>query len=74
MIALAVATAAVLAVVLVVALVVVLGFLFEIRRLVGDTADAMEQAGAGAARFAGHLSGLQRNSSAAAAELPAERT
>lgn len=71
---LVVATAAVLAAVLVVGLVVVLGFLFEIRRLVGDTADALEQADAGTARFAGHLSGLQRNTSAAAAELPADRT
>ena len=71
---LAVGTAAVLAVVLVVALIVVLGFLFEIRRLVGDAADAMEQAGPRAAELAGHLSGLQRSTSAAAGELPARRT
>ena len=73
MITLAVATAAVLAVVLVVALVVVLGFLFEIRRLVAQAADALEQTSAKAARFAGHLSGLQHNTSAAAAELPPRR-
>ena len=71
---LAVATAGVLAVVLVVALVVVLGFLFEIRRLVGQAADALEQTGTGTAQLAGHLSGLQANSSAAAAELPPRRT
>ena len=71
---LAVVTAAVLAVVLVVALLVVLGFLFEIRRLLGGTADAMEDVTTGSAQLAGHLSGLQRNTSAASAELPADRT
>ena len=71
---LAVATAVVLAVVLVVALLVVLGFLFEIRRLVGEAADALEHAGTGTAQFAGDLSGLQGNTSAAAAELPPRRT
>lgn len=67
------ATAAVLAVVLVVGLVVVLAFVFEIRRLVGDTADAMEEADAGTARLAAHLSGLQGATSAAAGELPTRR-
>jgi uncharacterized membrane protein YqiK len=71
---LAVMTAAALAVVLVVALLVVLVFLFQIRRFVGQAADAMERAGTGTAQFAGHLSGLQRNTSAAAGELPADRT
>lgn len=71
---LAAVTAGVLAVVLVVALLVVLGFLFEIRRLVGQAADAMEQVGTGTAQLAGQVSGLQRNTSAAAAELPARRT
>jgi hypothetical protein len=68
------ATAASLGVILVVALLVVLGFLFEIRRLVGGAADAMEQAGTGTAQFAGQVSGLQRRTSAAAAELPPGRT
>ena len=71
---LAVVTAAVLAVVLVVALLVVLGFLVEIRRLVGDAADALEHAGTGTEETAAHLSGLQRNTSAAAGELPPGRT
>ena len=71
---LAVATAVVLAVILVVALLVVLAFLFEIRRFVRQAADAMEQAGTGTAQFAGYLSGLQRNTSAAVGELPARRT
>jgi hypothetical protein len=71
---LAVVTAAVLAVVLVVALLVVLGFLFEIRRLLGGAADAMDQARPRAAEFAERLSGLQRNTSAAAGELPERRT
>jgi hypothetical protein len=70
---LAVVTAAVLAVVLVVGLLVVLGFLFEIRRLVGEAADAMEQADAGTARLAAHLSGLEGATSAAAGELPTRR-
>lgn len=68
------ATAAVLALVLVVALLAVVGFLFGIRRLLGETADALEQAGTGTARVAAHLSGLQRATSAAAAQLPAQRT
>ena len=70
---LAAVTAGVLAVVLVVALLVVLVFLVEIRRFVGQAADAMEQAGTGTARFAGHLSGMQCHTSAAADELPALR-
>ena len=74
MTSLAVVTAAVLAVVLVVALIVVLVFVLEIRRFVREAADAMEQASAGTAQLAGHLSGLQRHTSAAAAELPADRT
>lgn len=67
---LVVATGAVLALVLVVALLAVVGFLFGIRRLVRETAEALEQAGPGTARLAAHLSGLQGATSAAAAQLP----
>ena len=70
---LVVVTAGVLAAVLILALIVVLGFLLEIRRLVGQAADAMEQAGTRTAQFAERLSGLQRHTSAAADELPARR-
>jgi hypothetical protein len=64
------ATAAVLAVVLVVGLVVVLVFLTEIRRLMADTASALEVVDRGTARLGSRLARVQAATAEAAGELP----
>ena len=65
------ATAAVLAVVLVVGLLVVLVFLTAIRRLMADTASALEAVNRGTARLGNGLTRVQAATAEAAGELPA---